>query len=106
MKKIPYLIRTFWSDEDQCYIAEVPELRGASGLGKTPEQALKEASQSITNWVRVAKKEGLTIPKPIGARHSNRLNLRLPEEVVDQIKRSAKERRMSVNQYVLWRLAS
>lgn len=106
MKIIPYIIRTFWSHEDQCYVAEVPELKGCSGLGKTPEQAIREAQKSIYNWLRIAKKEGLSIPSPIGAKHSSRLNLRLPEEVVDQVKRAAKEREMSLNQYVLWRLAS
>jgi len=106
MKKIPYLIRTFWSEEDRCYVAEVPELKGCSGLGKTPENALKEAQKSIEGWLQVAKKKDIPIPTPLGAKHSNRLNLRLPEEVVDQVKRAAKERRMSLNQYVLWRLAS
>src|SRR5262245_55251500 len=106
MKKISYLIRTFWSEEDGCYVAEVPELKGCSGLGKTPEKAVHEAQKSIENWLRVAKREGISIPTPMGAKHSSRLNLRLPEEVVDHIKRSAKERQMSLNQYVLWRLAS
>ncbi len=105
MKKIPYLIRTFWSEEDRCYVAEVPELKGCSGLGKTPEKAMREAGKSIDNWLRVAKEEGIPIPTPVTAKHSSRLNLRLPEEVVDQVKRAAKERQMSLNQYVLWRLA-
>lgn len=105
MKKIPYLIRMFWSEEDRCYIAEVPELKGCSGLGLTPEKAMKEAQKSIKNWIRVAQKEHVPVPKPMGARHSSRLNLRLPEELVDQVKRAAKERQMSLNQYVLWRLA-
>ena len=105
-KKIPYLIRVFWSDEDGCYVAEVPELHGCSGLGRTPEQALQEAQTSIQNWLCVAKKEGVPIPKPLGARKSARLNLRLPEVIVAQVKRAAKERSMSLNQYALWRLAS
>lgn len=106
MKKIPYLVRIFWSQEDDCYIAEVPELKGCSGIGLTPEKAIKEAAKSMESWIRVAKREGVPIPKPVGARHSQRLNLRLPEEIVDQIKREAAERAMSINQYLLWRLAS
>jgi predicted RNase H-like HicB family nuclease len=104
-KKMPYMIRTFWSEEDGCYIAEVPELKGCSGLGSSPELATKEAIKSIDGWLQVAKKEGLAIPPPMGAKHSKRLNLRLPEEVIDQLKRAAKERNMSINQYLLWRLA-
>lgn len=106
MNKIPYFIRTFWSEEDNCYVTEVPELRGCSGLGSTPEKSVQEACKSIENWTRVARKEGIPIPKPIGAGHSSRLNLRLPQEVVAKIKRAAKEHHMSLNQYTLWRLAS
>ncbi|MBI4374625.1 MAG: type II toxin-antitoxin system HicB family antitoxin [Deltaproteobacteria bacterium] len=106
MKKIPYMIRTFWSEEDACYVAEVPELKGCSGLGETPEKSVKEAERSIDNWLRVAKKEGVSIPPPIGAKHSKRINLRLPEEIIDGLKRSARERSMSLNQYLLWRLAT
>ncbi len=106
MKKNLYLIRTFWSEEDRCYIAEVPELKGCSGLGTSPEKALKEAGKSIESWMHVAQKEGIPIPTPVGAKHSTRLNLRLPEDIVAKIKRDASEHEMSLNQYVLWRLAS
>lgn len=105
MGKNPYIIRVFWSEEDNCYIAEAPELKGCSGLGKTPEKALKEAERSIQNWLRVAKKEGLPIPPPVTTRHGARLNLRLPQDFVDRLKRDAKEHAMSLNQYLLWRLA-
>ena len=80
-----YLKIVYWSEEDQCYIGIAPELKGCSGLGGTPEQALKEAKISIEQWIRVAKKEGMQLPEPVGAKHSQRLNLRLPEEVVDQV---------------------
>ena len=106
MKTNLYSIRTFWSEEDDCYIAEVPELKGCSGLGKTAELALKEAQKSIEGWLHVAKKQGIPIPVPIGAKKSSRLNLRLPEDIVRQVKRSATENDMSINQYVLWRLAA
>ncbi|MBI2345331.1 MAG: toxin-antitoxin system HicB family antitoxin [Deltaproteobacteria bacterium] len=105
MKKNPYMIRVFLSEEDDCYVAEVPELKGCSGLGKTPEQALREAEKSLQGWLRVAKKEKLPIPQPIATRHGARLNLRLPQEIVARLKRDAKEHAMSVNQYLLWRLA-
>lgn len=105
MKKNQYMIRIFWSDEDKCYIGEVPELKGCSGLGKTPEEALHEAAKSINNWLAVAKKEKITIPKPISIQHSGRLNLRLPRDIIDRIKRDAKDHAMSLNQYLLWKLA-
>lgn len=103
---IQYFIRIFWSDEDECYVAEVPELKGCSGLGETPDDALSEAVKSIRNWLQVAKKEGISVPKPISRSRVSRLNLRLPSDVIDQIKREAKENDMSINQYLLWRLAA
>lgn len=105
MKKIQYMIRIFWSDEDKCYVAEVPELKGCSGIGNTAEEALREAVKSIQGWLKVAKQEKIAIPKPIAVQHSGRLNLRLPREIIDHVKRDAKEHAMSLNQYLLWRLA-
>lgn len=100
----PYFIRLFWSEEDRCYVAEVPELRGCSGLGETPEKALREARRSIRSWLEVARKQGVTIPKPIVRGKSARLNLRLPSEVVRGIKMEARESGLSLNQYVMTRL--
>lgn len=109
MKKkshIPYFIRIFWSNEDECYVAEVPELKGCSGLGSTPDEALNEAVHSIRGWLEAAEKEGIAIPQPISKSRAERLNLRLPKDIIEQIKREAKENGMSINQYLLWRLAA
>lgn len=105
-ENIPYFIRIFWSEEDGCYIAEVPELKGCSGLGETPDVALNEAVRSMRGWLEVAKKEGIAVPEPISRSRTERLNLRLPSDVIEQIKREAKENHMSINQYLLWRLAA
>lgn len=105
-RHIQYFIRIFWSEEDGCYVAEVPELKGCSGLGETPDNALNEAVRSIRNWLEVAKKENVPIPKPIKRNRTRRLNLRLPSEMIDKIKYEAKENDMSINQYFLWRLAA
>lgn len=104
-QKTPYTIRVFWSAEDRCYIGEVPELKGCSGLGDTPTQALQEAEHSIHGWLKAAKQAGIPIPKPAAMHPAARINLRLPHDIVARLKRDAKERMMSLNQYVLWRLA-
>ena len=61
-----YTIEIFYSEEDEGYIAVVPELPGCSAFGETPEEALKEVKIAIELWIETAKKEGREIPKPMG----------------------------------------
>ncbi len=59
-----YRINIFWSEEDECFIAEVPDLKGCSAVGDSPEEALKEVQLAIKNWLEVAREKGLPIPEP------------------------------------------
>ena len=61
-----YTIEIFYSEEDEGYIAVVPELPGCSAFGETEEEALKEIKTAIELWIEAAKKEGREIPKPMG----------------------------------------
>jgi len=61
-----YTIEIFYSEEDEGYIAVVPELPGCSAFGETEEEALKEIKVAIELWIEAAKKEGREIPKPMG----------------------------------------
>jgi len=61
-----YAIEIFYSEEDEGYIAVVPELPGCSAFGKTEEEALKEIKVAIELWVETAQKEGRKIPQPLG----------------------------------------
>jgi predicted RNase H-like HicB family nuclease len=61
-----YTIEIFYSEEDEGYIAVVPELPGCSAFGETEEEALKEIKVAIELWIDTAKKEGREIPKPMG----------------------------------------
>jgi predicted RNase H-like HicB family nuclease len=61
-----YAIELFYSEEDNGYIAVVPELSGCSAFGDTEEEALKEAKTTIELWLETAKKESREIPKPLG----------------------------------------
>ena len=59
-----YAIEIFYSEEDEGYIAIVPELPGCSVFGKTEEEALKAVKVAIYLWLETAEKEGRQIPKP------------------------------------------
>ncbi len=56
----------YWSDEDNCYLVEVPELPGCMADGKTRAEAVANAEVIISEWIEVAKEDGRTISKPKG----------------------------------------
>jgi len=61
-----YAIEIFYSNEDEGYIALVPELPGCSAFGKTQEKALAEIKIAMELWLETAKKESREIPEPLG----------------------------------------
>lgn len=64
MKKPHYHINLFWSEEDDCWIADVPDLRYCTTHGATPEAAVDNVREAIAGWIEVARVEGLVIPEP------------------------------------------
>lgn len=61
-----YEIIIYWSDEDQVYIAEVPELAGCMAHGASQDAALANAQDAIALWLDTAKEHGDPIPAPKG----------------------------------------
>ena len=61
-----YEIIIYWSDEDEAYIAEVPELPGCMADGKTYQEAVAHAELVIQEWIETAKELGRPIPQPRG----------------------------------------
>ncbi len=59
-----YFISIFYSEEDECYVADVPDLRGCSAFGDTPEEALAELQIAKALWLEVAREHGDPIPEP------------------------------------------
>ncbi len=58
-----YHINVFWSDEDECWIADVPDLRYCSAHGDSPGEAAAEAEVAIALWLEVARDNGMPIPE-------------------------------------------
>lgn len=56
----------YWSEEDQKWLVEVPELAGCMADGNTPEEALQNVETIISEWIDTAKKLGRKIPQPKG----------------------------------------
>ncbi len=61
-----YEIIIYWSDDDQAFIAEVPELPGCASDGKTYQEALSNVEVIIREWIETAKQLGRPIPSPKG----------------------------------------
>jgi predicted RNase H-like HicB family nuclease len=62
----PYEIIIYWSDEDQAFIAEVPELPGCAADGATYQEALSNVQVIIQEWIETAKELKRPIPEPKG----------------------------------------
>jgi predicted RNase H-like HicB family nuclease len=59
-----YEIILSWSDEDQAFIAKVPELAGCAADGATRQEALANAENVIAEWLETAQELGRPIPEP------------------------------------------
>jgi len=59
-----YAIVVFWSDEDQAWVADVPDLKSCSAFGDTPEAAVVEVRVAMEAWLEAAREGGKPIPAP------------------------------------------
>ncbi len=63
---IRYEVIIYWSEEDQAFIAEVPELPGCAADGATYKEAISNVEVIIQEWIDTAKELGRPIPEPKG----------------------------------------
>lgn len=61
-----YEVIIYYSDDDGCFIAEVPELSGCMADGKTRYEVLQNIEQIIDEWIETAVQENRNIPVPKG----------------------------------------
>ena len=59
-----YHINIFYSEDDQGYIADIPDLNYCSAFGETPIEALRELEIAKKLWLETAQAEGKPIPLP------------------------------------------
>ena len=63
-----YEVIIYWSNEDQVFVAEVPELPGCMAHGDSKAAALTNADEAIQLWIDTAQEFGDPIPEPKGQR--------------------------------------
>ena len=56
----------YWSDDDNAFIVEVPELPGCMADGATVEEAIKNSELIIKEWIEIAVERGIEVPEPKG----------------------------------------
>lgn len=56
----------YWSNDDECWLVEVPELDGCMADGVTPVEAIENAEVVIAEWIETAQSIGRAVPGPKG----------------------------------------
>lgn len=59
-----YHINLFWSARDDCWVADVPDLKSCAAFGDTPEEAVAEALVAIEGWIETALANKMIVPEP------------------------------------------
>ena len=62
--RVAYPIEVCWSEEDQAWIADVPDLAFCTAHGPSPHDAVAEVEQAVEAWLTAASAAGRPIPKP------------------------------------------
>src|SRR4030067_1305094 len=105
-----YPIEVFWSDEDEGCLAPLPDCPGCPAWGATEAEGITQAHDASTAWIKAAKAAGRAIPEPTPpldeANYSGRFLMRVPRHLHAALARHAKRQGVSLNQYVLYLLAS
>ncbi len=65
-KMIRYEVIIYWSEEDEAYVVEVPELPGCMADGATYQESLANAEIIIQEWIETARELGRPVPEPKG----------------------------------------
>jgi predicted RNase H-like HicB family nuclease len=63
---LKYELVIWWSEEDNAFLVEVPELPGCMADGETYEEALANVQAVIAEWIETAKELGREVPSPKG----------------------------------------
>jgi len=69
-KAYRYALVIWYSEEDEAYLVEVPELPGCMADGETIEEAIQAAQTAISMWIETARKLGRPVPEPARSREA------------------------------------
>lgn len=101
-----YSMQLSWSDEDDCYIAVVPEFPGLMAHGDTAEEAASAARAAAEGFIEVYQEDGDPIPEPATAKeYSGNLRVRMPKSLHQKLAAEANIDGVSLNAHIVHMLA-
>ena len=59
-----YHINIFYSEEDESYLADIPDFEMCSAFGATPQDALEQVLIAKAGIIEIMREKGLAIPEP------------------------------------------
>jgi predicted HicB family RNase H-like nuclease len=101
-----YTYRVEWSEEDGAHIAYCLEFPSLAAHGGTAGKALAEIEKVVTASIKWLTENKEPVPQPLGLkRYKGNLTLRVPEEVHKKLAIKSAENGVSINQYILAKIA-
>lgn len=102
-----YTYQTFWSKEDDSFVATVFEFPGLSWLEETPETAVQGLRSLVEEVMEDMLASGEQVPEPVGEREfSGKFNVRIGKSLHRKLAIKAHHEGLSLNQFVLQTLAA
>lgn len=95
-----YLKLVEWSDEDQCYVGRIPGLTTGGIHGVDEKKVYAELCELADDWIKIYEEHGDPLPPPTaGKQYSGKFNLRVGQELHEQITLEAMKVSQSLNTY-------
>ena len=102
-----YTYRIEWSEVDQCHVARCLEFPSLAAHGDTTEEALREIGYVVAESIKWMQEEGEAAPEPLGLKKfKGLLTLRIPPEKHRDLAIRCAEEGISINRFILSRLAT
>ena len=99
---LKYSVAIKWSDEDNGFIATVPELPGLSAFGKTKGKALSELNIAAEAYLETLEEAGEKLPVPEKLSHySGQFRLRMTKSLHAKLATAAENEGVSMNTYIV-----
>ena len=97
-----YSTSVYWSDEDEGYIAVVPEFPGLSAFGETKGEAIREATDATDGFIETYKEQGKKLPEIRKIHtHSGNIKIRISRSLHTALSLAAEHEGISLNSLIM-----